>query len=91
VSPNIQICPSNEADKAAHDFAASVALAYRLSTRKTMKLDEKYEMAGLDYLLKHKRKLRKLWQETRDPKCKMAVNWVTQNTRRMVQKTALER
>jgi hypothetical protein len=70
VSPNIQICPDDDVYKAACDFAASVAFAYRLSTRKTMKLDQKYEMPGLDHLLQHKRKLRKLWQETRDPKCK---------------------
>jgi hypothetical protein len=27
--------------------------------------------------LKHKRKLRKLWQETRYPACTTAFNWVT--------------
>jgi hypothetical protein len=31
-----------------HDFAASVALAYRLSTRKTTILEQKYEIPGLD-------------------------------------------
>jgi hypothetical protein len=41
--------------------------------------------------LKHERKLRKLWQETRDPACKTAVNWVTRNIRRMVQRKAVER
>jgi hypothetical protein len=66
-----------------------VTLAYRLLTI-TIKLHRKYEIPGLDRLLKHKRKLRKLWQKTRDPKCKMAVNWVTQNIR-MVQKRALGR
>jgi hypothetical protein len=44
-------------------------------------------MPGLDHLLKHKRKIRKLWQETRET----AVNWVTRNIRRMVRKRALER
>jgi hypothetical protein len=86
VSPNIQIF-SYQADKAAQDFAAFLALAYSLSTRKTTKLDQKYEMSGLYNLLKHKRKVRKLWQETKDPKCKMAVDWVTHNMRRMVWKT----
>jgi hypothetical protein len=38
-----------------------------------------------------KKKLRKLWQETRDPACKTAVNWVTKNIRRMIWKSALER
>jgi hypothetical protein len=57
ISPNIQIHSSTEADKAAHDFAAPIALAYRLSTRKTTILDWKYEKPGLDQLLKHKKKL----------------------------------
>jgi hypothetical protein len=70
ISPNIQIHFSNEADKAACNFAPSVASAYRISTRKTTILDRKYEIPGLDSLFKHKRKLRKLWQETRDPACK---------------------
>jgi hypothetical protein len=39
----------------------------------------------------HKRKLIKLLQETRDPACKTAVNWVTRNITRMVPKRALER
>jgi hypothetical protein len=30
---------------------------------------------GLYRLMKHKRRLRKLWQETRDTACKKAVNW----------------
>jgi hypothetical protein len=33
--PNIQIHPSNEVDKAAHDFAASIASSYRLPTINT--------------------------------------------------------
>jgi hypothetical protein len=32
ISPNIQIHSSNEADKAAQDFAASIASAYMIST-----------------------------------------------------------
>jgi hypothetical protein len=34
-SPDIQIHFSNEADKAARDFEAYIASAYRLSSRKT--------------------------------------------------------
>jgi hypothetical protein len=45
-------------------------LAYRLSTRKTTILSQKYEIPGLHHSLKHKGKLRKLWQETRAPACK---------------------
>jgi hypothetical protein len=86
VSPNIQIHCSNEADKESCGFAASVALAYRLSTRKTIILYQKYETRSLYRLLKHKRKLRILWQETRDPAWKTTVNLVTQNIWRMVRK-----
>jgi hypothetical protein len=56
------------------DFAAPIASAYRISTKRTTILDKKYEIPGLDHLLEHKRKLRKLWQETMDLACKMAVN-----------------
>jgi hypothetical protein len=91
ISPSIQIYSSNGADKASHDFASSIATAYRLLTRKTTLSDWKYKIPDIRHLLKHKRKLRKLWIEERDPVCKMAVNWVTQNIRRMVQKKALER
>jgi hypothetical protein len=66
-------------------------LAYRLLTRKTTIVDQKYEIPGLDHLLKHKRKLRKIWQETRDLACKTAVNWVNQNIWRVVRKRALVR
>jgi hypothetical protein len=76
-TPNIQIHSSNVAEKAARDFAVSVASAYRLLARKTTISDWKCEIHGLDRLLKRKRKLRKLWQETRDPAYKMAVNLVT--------------
>jgi hypothetical protein len=51
VSLNIQIHSSNEADKAARDFAASVASAYRILTRTTTVLDCKYEIPGLGHSL----------------------------------------
>jgi hypothetical protein len=42
-SPNVQMYSSNnEADKAARDFAACIASAYRPSARETTKLDRKY-------------------------------------------------
>jgi hypothetical protein len=90
ISPNIQIHSSDEADKAAHGFAVSIAAAYRLSTRKTTILGRKYEIPGLDRLLKHRRMLRKLRQETRDPACKTAVNCVSLNMWRMFRKRRLE-
>jgi hypothetical protein len=61
-------------------------LVYKLSTEnKTTILDQKYEIPGLDRLLKQ-RKLRKLWQEPGT-----AVNWATINMRGTLQKTALKR
>jgi hypothetical protein len=91
ISPRIEINSGIEADKAARDFTASVASAYRLSTSKVTLLDLNNDLPGLDRLLKHKQRLRKLWQETRDPACKTAVNWVTKAIRRMTRKKALER
>jgi hypothetical protein len=67
ISPKIRIHSSNEADRAARDFTASIASAYRLSTRKTTILDRKYEIPGLDRSFKHAGKLRKLRQQTRFP------------------------
>jgi hypothetical protein len=60
IPPSIKIHTSNEADKAARNFAASIASAYRLSNRKTTILDQKYEIPGLDHLLTHKGVFRKL-------------------------------
>jgi hypothetical protein len=73
------------------DFTASIASAYRLSTSKVTLSDINNDIPGLDRLLKHKQRLRKLWQETRNPACKTAVNWVTKAIRRMTRKKALER
>jgi hypothetical protein len=42
ISSNILIYSSNETDKAARDFAASIASSYRPSTRKRNILDRKY-------------------------------------------------
>jgi hypothetical protein len=90
VSPRIQINSGVEADKAAREFAASTASAYRLSTCKITVSDLNSDLPGLDRLLKHKQKLRKLWHETRDPACKTAVNWVTKTIRRMTRRKTLE-
>jgi hypothetical protein len=65
--PNIQIHSSNEADKAARDFAASITLVYILPTRKSKILGWKYKIPVLDVLSKHEIKRRKLLQETRNP------------------------
>jgi hypothetical protein len=78
-----------EAYKATRDFTASIASAYRLSTSKITLWDINNDLPGLDLLLKHKQRLRKLWQEIRDPACKTAVNWVSKSIRRMTHKKAL--
>jgi hypothetical protein len=80
-----------EADKAVRDFTASIASAYRLSTRKITLFDTNNDLPGLERLLKHKQRLRNMWQENRDPACKTAVNWITKQMRRMTREKALER
>jgi hypothetical protein len=91
ISLKIEITSEAEADKAARDFTASISSAYRLSTSKITLLYVNNDLAGLYRLLKHKQRLRKLWQETRDPASKTTVNWVSKAIRRMTRKKALER
>jgi hypothetical protein len=67
ISPKIEITSEVEADKAARDFRASISSAYRLSKSKITLLDFNNDLPGLDRLLKHKQRLRKLWQDPRDP------------------------
>jgi hypothetical protein len=89
ISPRIEINSWVEADKAARDFTASISSIYRLSTSKVTLSDIHNNLPGLDRLLKHKPRLRKLWQETRDPACKAADNRVMKATRRMTRKRHL--
>jgi hypothetical protein len=91
VSPRVEINSCIEADNAARDFAASITSAYRLSTKTTTISDRKRGPSSLERLLKHKQTLRKLWQETRYPACKTAVNWVTKTIRTIARNRALER
>jgi hypothetical protein len=74
ISPRLEINAEVEADKAAREFTVSTASAYRLSKSKVTISEVNTDFAGLDRLLKQKQRLRKLWQETRDPGCKRAVN-----------------
>jgi hypothetical protein len=91
ISPKIEIKSGVQADKSAREFSASIASAYRLSTSTITLLDLNNDLPGLDRLLRPKQRLRNLWQETRDPACKAAVNWVSKAIRRMTRKKALER
>jgi hypothetical protein len=85
ISPRIEI-NSGRSDKAARDFTASVASAYKLATGKVTLSDINKDLPGLERLLKHKQGLRNLWQETKDPAHKTAVNWVTKSISRMTRK-----
>jgi hypothetical protein len=67
---------SLKANKPALDFTASIASAYRLATSEVTLSDINNEIPDPDGLIKHKWRLRKLWQETRDPAFKTAVNCV---------------
>jgi hypothetical protein len=87
----MQIKNVDEAERAAPNFAVPIASAYRLSTRKITLSELNSELPELDWLLQHKQRLRKYWNETRDTACKMAVNWVTKTIRRMTRRKALER
>jgi hypothetical protein len=49
------------------------------------------ELPELDRLLQLKHRLRKLWQEIRNPACKTAVNWVIKTICRMTRKKTKER
>jgi hypothetical protein len=91
ISPRIKINSGIEADRAACNFTTSIASEYRLATSKVTLSGINNDTPGLDLPLKHKRRLRKLRQETRDPACKTAVNWVTMSIRRMTRKNALKR
>jgi hypothetical protein len=91
ISPRTEINSGIEADKVACNITASIASAYKLATSKVTLSDINNDIPGLDWQLKHTRRLRKLWQETRDPACKKAVNWVTKSIRRMTREKALER
>jgi hypothetical protein len=64
-SPRIQIDTVDEAER-----AASIASAYRLSTREILLPQINSELPELDRLLQLKQRLRKLWHETRDSECK---------------------
>jgi hypothetical protein len=91
ISPRIEMNSGVEAYKAAREFTASIASAYRLATTKVILSDINNDILDLNRLLKHKRRVRNLWQETKDQVCKTAVNWVTKSIRRMTHKKALER
>jgi hypothetical protein len=87
--PSELISPKIEIKSGAREFSASIALVYRLSASKITLLDLSNELPGLDRFLRHRQRLRKLWQETRDSACKAAVNWVSKAIRRLTRKKAL--
>jgi hypothetical protein len=89
ISPRIEINSRVEADKAARAFTSYIASGYVLSTIILSELNN--DLPGLNRLLKYKKTVIKLWQETRDPVCKTAGNGVSQSITRMARKKALER
>jgi hypothetical protein len=90
ITPRVQIQSTEDAEDTARKFTASIASAYRLSTQKVTLSYLKEELPELERQRQLKNKLRKLRQETRDPSCKTAVNWVTKTVRRMTQKKLKE-
>jgi hypothetical protein len=88
ILPRIQINSGKEADKTTREFTASIA--HRVSIYKITLSNLNKNQSGLRILLKHKRKLRKLWQVTRDPACEVAVNRVAETIIRMTRNRTLE-
>jgi hypothetical protein len=81
ISPRIKINLGKDGDKAAGNFIGPITSAYSISTCKITLSDFHKQLPGLESLLKNKRRLRKLWQVTRDPASKMAVKWVVKTIR----------
>jgi hypothetical protein len=52
ISPRLEINTGVEADKAAHEFTASIVSAYRLLTSKVKISEVNTKLPGLDWLLK---------------------------------------
>jgi len=52
--------------------------------------DLKNALSGLAHFLQLKQRVQKLWHETWDPACKMALNSVTKTIGRMIQRNAIE-
>jgi hypothetical protein len=92
ISPRIEINLKEEADKAVRNFTASVASTYRLLTKNASVSDtNNHDLPGSDRWSKRKQRLRKLWQETQDPECKMTIKWVKETTRKITCSKALKR
>jgi hypothetical protein len=90
ISPKIKINSEEEADKAARDFTASIASAYRIATSKITLTDINKNIHGPENLLEHKRMLSTLWLITRDPACKKAFNWVSKAIKRITRRKTQE-
>jgi ribosome-associated translation inhibitor RaiA len=83
ISLRIDINLGEEADKLVCDFTASIASAHRLAWSKINLSELNNDLYSLDQLLKYKKRMRKLWQDTRDLECNMAVNWASKAIRHM--------
>jgi hypothetical protein len=77
------------ADKAAREFTASIALGYWLATRNVKLYGLNCDYLGVDRWLKHKKRLRALWEDKRDPERKRVVNGLSKTIRRKTCKRAL--
>jgi hypothetical protein len=90
--PRIEINTEKEVATTACYFTTSIAPAHRIPTGKISLSDiNNHNLPELDHWLKHKQRLQKLWQETWDPTCKTAVNWVEKTIRKMNSRKALDR
>jgi hypothetical protein len=90
ISPRLEINSGVETDKEARDFTAFISSAYRLATSKITLTALSMDLPGLDRVFNYKKRIRKLWQETRDPGCKAEVNRFSKAIRLMIRKKTLE-
>jgi hypothetical protein len=88
----LQVDNVEEVKRAACAFTASVASGYAINkqTNKQTLSDLNTAPLDLDCFLIVKRRLRKLWHETRDPTYKTPLNWVTKTNRKMVGRKVIE-
>jgi hypothetical protein len=86
ISSRIEINSGVETDTVSRDFIASIASVNRLVTGKFTRSNINNDIPRLDLLLKQKQRIRKLWQETRDPACKTIVKGIKKLIRRMSRK-----
>jgi hypothetical protein len=90
ISPRIQIDTLEGAVKPACNSQSLLPLHIAID-KPDHTSGTKNELPGLDPLLQHKQRQRKLQHETRDAACETVTDWITKTIRRMMWNKAFER